>query len=54
MVLYGTADVMVGLTVWLAFTFSGGVVGRCLGGTVGGGIDVEIVSRRDAWHGIYW
>ncbi len=54
MVLYGTAGVMVGLTVWLACTLSGGVVGRCLGGTVGGGIDFEIISQRNAWHGIHW
>jgi hypothetical protein len=54
MVLYGTAGVMVGLTVRLACTLSGVVVGRCLGGTVGGGIDFEIVSWHGAWHGIHW
>jgi hypothetical protein len=41
---------MVGLTVWVACTLSGGVVGRCLGGTEGRGIDVEIVSWRSTWH----
>jgi hypothetical protein len=44
--LYGAAGVMVGLPVWVACTLSGGVVGRCLGETVGGGIDVEIVCRH--------
>jgi hypothetical protein len=50
MVLYGTAGVMVGLTVQVACTLSGGVVGRCHGGTVGGGIGVGILSWRSAWR----
>jgi hypothetical protein len=48
--LYGAVGVMAALTVWVACTLSGGVVGRCLGGTVGGGIGVGIISRRGAWH----
>jgi hypothetical protein len=38
-----------GLTVRVACTLSGGVVGRCLGGTVGGRIGVGIASWRGAW-----
>ncbi len=50
MVLYGAAGVMAGLTVWVACTLSGGVVGRCLSGTVGGGIGVGIISWSGAWR----
>jgi hypothetical protein len=52
-VLYGT---VVDLIVWVACTRSGGVVGRCLGGTVGGGIDVKIISWCGAWRvsGFTW
>jgi hypothetical protein len=46
MVLYGASGVMARLTVLVACTLSGGVVSWCLGGTVGGGIGVGIVSRR--------
>jgi hypothetical protein len=49
-VLYGAAGVMVGLTVWVVYTLRGGVVGRRLGGTVGGGIGVVIVGRHGAWR----
>jgi hypothetical protein len=41
---------MVRLTVWVACTLSGWVVGRGLSGTVGGGIDAEIISWHGAWH----
>ncbi len=43
--MYGAVGVIGGLTVWVACTLSSGMVGRCLGGTVGGGIDVENVSQ---------
>ncbi len=42
--LCGAVGVMVKLTVWVVCTLGGGVVGRCIGETVGGGIDVEIAS----------
>jgi hypothetical protein len=41
---------MAEINVRVACTLSGGVLGRCLGGTVGGGIGVEIISWRSAWR----
>ncbi len=48
--MYGAVGVISRLTVHMACTLSGGVVGMCLGGTVGGEICVGIISRRGAWH----
>ncbi len=50
MIMYGVAELMAGLFVWVACLLSGGVVGRCFGGTVGGGIGVGIISQRSTWH----
>jgi hypothetical protein len=42
---------MAGINAWLACTLGGGVVGRHLGGTEGGGIGIRLVSWRGAWRG---
>ncbi len=42
--------VMAGIKAWVACTLSGGMVGRCLGGTEGGGIGGRLVSPRGTWH----
>jgi hypothetical protein len=40
---------MAGINAWVACTLGGGVVGRRLGGTEGGGIGGELVIRHSAW-----
>jgi hypothetical protein len=37
---------MAGMNAWVACTLSGGVGGRCVGGTEGGGIGGGLVSRH--------
>jgi hypothetical protein len=41
---------MAGINARVAYILGGGVVGRCLGGTGGGGIGGGLVSRRSAWR----
>ncbi len=41
---------MAGINAWVACTLSGGVVGRYVGGTEGGGIGGGLVIRRSAWR----
>ncbi len=41
---------MAGINAWVACTLGGGVVGRRLGGTEGGGIGGGLISRRGAWR----
>jgi hypothetical protein len=41
---------MAGINARVACTLGGGMVGRCLGGTEGGGIGGGLVSQRGAWR----
>ncbi len=41
---------MAGINIWVACTLGGGVVGRHVCGTEGGGIGGGLVSRRGAWR----
>jgi hypothetical protein len=46
----GAAGVMAGVNTRVACTLVGGVVGRCLGGTEGGGIGGRLIIWRGAWR----
>jgi hypothetical protein len=39
-----------GINAWVACTLGGGVAGRHVGGTEGGGTGGGLVSQRGAWH----